>query len=199
MLRRGKEESRNLKFDLSVEGKGKVGYGFFWHTSSPTAAGGGFRNATSVQTPTANSSLVDSSLPLVAASERQWVPIPGTTMMLVFDFFGDPIPRAEIEIAFRASILEIVDRIGHHGSSPIPHDRFEYDDSDAHIVVIANRGVPITWLELFQILQGLNGFLTGDPPRCQVLHHEIYKDLDMIGFGLLWYNGPSGQKSAATV
>lgn len=198
MLRKGKEEARNLQFDLSVEGKGKVGFGLFWHDQSPTAVGGALRNATSLQLPTANSSLVDASLPLVAASERQWVPVPGTSLMLVFNFFGDPIPPAEYDIAFRASVLEIIEWIGHHGTWPIPHNRFEYDASDAHIVVIANRGIPVTWLELFQILQTLNGFVTGDPPHYQILHYEIYRGLDIVGFGLLWDNTPRVQRTAVT-
>jgi len=198
MLRPSAQESRNLQFDLSVEGKGKVGFGLVWRNPSTTAAGNVFPNATSLQPPTANASLVNATLPLVAASERQWVPIPGTSIMLVFDFFGDPIPPTEYEKAFAASNLEIIDHIGRRSNWPIPHGRFEYDDSDAHIVVIADRGIDVTWLELFQILQGLHGFVTGHPPRYQILHYEIYQGLDIVGFGLLWYDTPRGEGSAAT-
>jgi len=202
MLGGEKQKSRNIQFDIEVEGKGKVGLGLVWHESPSTVVGSGngsSLNATSLRLPTANSSLVNSSLPLVVASDRIWVPIPGTSIMLVFDFFGDPIPPAEYEKAFAASNLEIIDWICQHGNEPIPHDRFEYDNSDAHVVVVANRGVPLTWVELFQILQGLHGFVTGNPPHYQILHYEIYKGLDIIGFGLLWYDTPKAQVSAATI
>lgn len=202
MLGSSKQETRNLQFDISLEGKGKIGSGLLWSDSSLEVVGdannGSFPNATSPQLNSSTSPLLNASL---VTSDRIPVPIPNTPFTLLFDYFGPPIPPAEFDKSFTASNLRIIDYLGHSTNYPISYDRFEYDDSAAHIAVIGTRGTSITWLQLFRILQGLRGVVIGAPPRYQNLHYEIYSAVDgLIGFGLLWMNDPlpGTQASAAT-
>lgn len=192
MLAGEKEMSRNLQFDVHLEGKGKIGFGLVWHEPPASNATIGAKNATSFHHSADSSSLStilgNSSSHLLTATERHRVDIPAAGLTLIFDYLGAPIPLQAFSDAFAAVNLQIIDYITRYMAWPIPNNRYEYDDTDAHIVVIADRGIPITWLQLFQILQGLYGFVTGTPPRCQVLHYQIYSDEGVVGFGLLWYD-----------
>ena len=69
-----------------------------------------------------------------------------------------------------------------------------------HLSVIENRGIKdMTWLEPFQILQALRGFVV-DVGHCRMLQWEIRMDLDeVVGIGLLWYHPPGKTEAAAAV
>ena len=185
-----KKQSRNLGFEIYMEGKGKVAHGLVWYDLS---SGSGSSNSSALNTTILHPALnLGSNQPFtpVAISKRIPVPVPRTSIALSFNFFGEAIPPAEFDAAFGAANVEILDHIIRGRQLQIPHDRYEYDDSDAHIAVIGNGGVGITWLQVFQILQTMHGFVTRSPPHCQMLQYEIYFGPELVGFGLLWYDSP---------
>lgn len=190
-------ESRNLAFSINVKGKGRVGHGLVWHDllDVETITRRSPSSTTSLHLSNGTiSSATNNPSPL---TERIPFPIAGTPIALVFDFFGAAIPPSEFEKAFTAATLDIINFVARDPAWPIPHDRFEYDSSDAHLCVIGTRGVSITWLQLFHILQGLHSFVTRQSTHCQILHYDIFMSNDIIGFGLLWYSPVSGIEATA--
>ena len=199
MLESEPQHANDLQFEIKADGKGKVGHGLVWHDYSDAGAVAKRSytfNATSLYLPLVplsshplNSSLTQKKVPF---------PIPDTNILLTFSFFGDPIPPSEFESAFTAANLEILDYVARYPTWGIPYDRYEYDGPSVHIVIIGNKGIPITFIELFKILQGLHMFVSGSAggeKHYQLLQFDI-GGAEGLGFGLVWYY-PPGTSSVA--
>ncbi|KAL6721976.1 hypothetical protein ACLMJK_001081 [Lecanora helva] len=191
-------ECRNLAFDISEDDDGDIGIGLVWHDDGqpPSIAGQGAANNSSEPSvnpmqlpPGVTNSSHDS---LSSANKQSSVPVPGTDMHLLFTFFGEPIPPPAFQAAYAASIVRILDAVRGHPNSPITQNRFDEDSTNTHIAVLGNRGPSITWLQLFQILQALYGFVTEEPYNYQILQYDIYLQPGVqFGIGLLWYYPPA--------
>lgn len=136
-------------------------------------------------------SLNTTSANATLTQDKQLFPLEGTPFTLLFNYFSDPIPLAAFHEAFTACMLRIINYINRYSHYPIPHNRFEYDDSDVHIAFIGNGGLQITWLDLFRLFQGLLGFVEEKEGNRRIMHWEILaREKGKVGFGLLWYYPP---------
>lgn len=144
------------------------------------------------------SSLNTTSTNATLTQDKQLFPIADTPFTLLFNYFSDPIPIAAFREAFVACMLRIINYTDRYSHYPIPHNRFEYDDSDVHIAFIGNGALQITWLDLFRLFQGLLGFVEEKEGNRRIMHWEILaREKGKVGIGLLWYYPPEKQGVAS--
>ena len=191
----GGQNSRNTAYDIVWNGRDTIGYGLVWY-GLPTTVGGAANGTSLGADPLQVSpSLLNASVATGANSRPTWVPIGRTSMRLYVNYFGDPLPSSAFEEAFCAMNLEIIDHVIPSSNRPIPDNRIIYDKSNTHISFIGDRGRSISWLQLFQILQGLYAFVSGlipYSPHYQTLRYDIWLDgSTQFGTGSLWYNPPT--------
>ena len=192
-------ESRNVAYDILLNGRNKIGYGLVWY--EPFTIEGAAANATSLggNSLQVSPSLLNASRTTGANNEPTWVPIRRTSMSLFINYFGDPLPPSEVEEVFSAMSLEIIDHIIPFPDWPLPVDRVIYDKSNMHISVIGDNGRTIIWLQLFQILQGLYAFVSGltpYSPHYQTLRYDIWLNSSaQFGTGSMWYDPPNAAVS----
>ncbi|KAL6715065.1 hypothetical protein ACLMJK_007326 [Lecanora helva] len=114
-------------------------------------------------------------------------------ILLSIERVGPPIPEQEVRDILSAADLSISSYVQSVPDGVIINNEFVFrpEGSDMLIMIIANPGEHITWIELGRILQGLYRFMIGVNE-----HEEHLFSLDFylqttskhtIGNGVFWY------------
>ena len=144
---------------------------------------------------TANSSLFELSTsnvskitPAVAAVS---VPFPYRDITFYFTYYGNQIPRKELEQLFVSAGQAISDVVDEHPSDPIANNRFEYrvPGGNVFILVQVYSGKAISWAQIFRLLQGLYNYMLGSSrqqQRSQSLEFQVaIAGQQHVGLGLV--------------
>lgn len=181
--------SCEMRFEIDVVEKGRVGYGSLWDTGveshdvakrDPNNTSQQLRTS-SVSKPMSTKS--NHSLLLLIPKE--------SSITFSYHFFGQTIPESELSTCFtlaRQSIRAKVQLYPHIG---IPNGLFQYraDDSVVYIGIKAYADKIITWLLLDDILQVISSDLIGENHlwACE-FEFEIYPYEEPHGHGSLLYD-----------
>ncbi len=133
---------RNLGFDIKDESGATIGFGNL------------LRLAAAINTTTTISSEKRSTLPINSTIAYIY-PIPGTTITLLFNYIGDPLPDSSVVAAIRAAFFRIQPAILTIPDSPIHFGRFEQRIGGVLVIVDAYEGSEISWRQLGTVLRGL--------------------------------------------
>lgn len=185
---------QELSFEIIMVGT-KIGEGFvIYHPSHGFQS----RESTPVNPENANDTTLllaptDPSLNTSTANAIHFK-IPNTPFKLIIGFLGDAIPGSNVFAVFEGAHLRIIGPLGHFPTHPIPGERFEYNEADVRITVLAKPGVLMTWKQLSWVLGGMYGFMAGPPEHNQLLTCEIsFPSHGMVGYASVWYYPPSLQ------
>lgn len=121
------------------------------------------------------------------------VPFEYRDIRFSFTFFGDPIPKRDVETVLTSADEAITDLVDQHPFESITNNRFEHRaiGGNTLISIQANVGKRITWTQLFRLLQGLYRFMVGMRVRqqhCQVLDFSVaIAGQGNVGLGVIRY------------
>lgn len=180
-----------FEIDIKAASRGSVGFGTLLNVQPPprklekrTLVA----NDTNLQLPTKSNNLQPS---LTALAMTVPYPIPGTSITLKFNNFGNPIPSIYVNAAFTSALRQIRTHAVHHPNTPIPNDRWEYRGavSNVWITIVGYSGNSISWQDLGLVVGAVLRFMTeAGEHRCRNLGFFIDKEGGVeTGYGSVAY------------
>lgn len=180
---------REMRFEIDVEDKGRVGYGSLWDAGlEGNDVAKRAVNGTSQHLP-----MTSISKPALTNPNPSLLsPIPNeSNLIFSYHFFGPTLPESAISTCFRSARQSIRTNVQLHPHDDLPDGLFQYraDDSDLSIGVKAYADNQISWLLLEHILRTISDDLIG-------VHHlwacefefEMYPFEEPYGHGSLDYD-----------
>ena len=142
--------------------------------------------------------------------------IPNTAITLNFTRFGSQIPAIRVISIIDKAHQQILPHLASDSENAIKNDLFECSTYSTppgtpvcSVVVQAYRDLGLSWIQLDQILKGLEHFTSGAGIDRQFRHQSLefevnFSDKGTIGVGLLWCTpsrgrGAAEMKSAAEI
>ena len=188
---------RNLSFEVKDEHGSSIGYGNLLSVGGNNAIASASDHRKRSPLPPIISTLNSSSTSIHPSSQMSsqrpplpyiW-PIHGTPLTLTFTYMGPYLPVAEVNAAITIAIRRIRPAIRIKPDSAIPEAGFENHIGVVQVVVTPYEGADISWLQLGQIMNGLEMFCT--VPYKRLLVFEIEEEnVGRLGAGKLWlYDG----------
>ena len=177
---------REMRFEIEVEDKGRVGHGSLWDTDLEDKDDAKRAvNRTSQHLP-----MTSISKPALTNPNPSLLsPIPNESNLIVsYHFFGPTLPEPAISTCLRSARQSIRTNVQHHPHDDLPDGFFQYraDDSDLSIGVKAYADNQISWLLLEHILRVISDDLIGEHHlwACE-FEFEIYPFEEPYGHGAL--------------
>ena len=122
-------------------------------------------------------------------------PLPHTNMILRIMLLGTPVPTSRLAAVYNGAIREITPDVTAHPDEPFNKSFFLFEASNLQgrelttIEVHPRVGEHLTWLQLFQILRGLQAFAGGETRLLfsQAISFKIDIERSYAAYGLLSY------------
>ena len=164
------EHNQVLTCEIFEIGHGNRGYASVWY------------NPPSVQV--TKRALLNTTL--VRNVGHSLFPVPDTTIVLEFNYFGKSIPGHTLEDAIWAALGQIGRSWPAHAAAPIPGDSFFQALKGVKISVFAYVGHVLSWNQLYTIMWGLFLYVTG-ADKGEKHHMGLNFDVDDAHIGRLAY------------
>ncbi len=192
---------QELNFEIHITNKrGILGSGIIWYFPSDSKEVQKRTTRTLIPDGSLLSFNESSNLTLALGDDDVLYPIQGTSIILDFYYIGLALPDAIVTANLENAIKWVREYSpGPHENDTIRHNHFQYRTtgpfSRVATTVFASNGHQISWLELYNVLDGLRQFVIGKDQASthfQTLGYRILDDIKgKIGVGTLSYYDPS--------
>ncbi|MCJ1458487.1 hypothetical protein MMC28_008860 [Mycoblastus sanguinarius] len=202
------EHYQALEFDVETEDHQAIGRGLVWYYGSgssrvqkrvafPTLTSTG--NGTLHQLPNSTSSLQSSK----SGQDPIPYPIPWSTLNLNFYFLGPPIESKNVDDTLQGALSQVRPWVeGPYQNAPIDADGFQWvlpyspEVKIRVAVTVFADHLAVSWKQLYDILTGLQGFITNVGTDLRQQHYQVlgFRIDDMykgrLGVGTLAFYTP---------
>ncbi len=187
-----RQHMQELSFQI-IEGGTKMGDGLVSHHPFPDlqSANSTLANLTNSNDTTLLLATNDPSVKSLTANPIPFR-IPDTPFTLEIGFLGHAIPMSNVHSAFAGAHSDIINPLAQHPTSPVPGDRFDYEKDGVRIIVLADKGIVMTWKQLSWVLAGIYSFMSGTPEHFRLLAcHIEFIGHGNVGVASVGYSPPS--------